>query len=97
MILKEVRAVLDQLVFKMSYTLKVNIKSYTTFNELETGDLFTIQGTVGFGNIFIGFPIYIKTEENTAIDIIDSRSENFEPEYKILKVKLNGLTPCLDE
>jgi hypothetical protein len=76
-----------------TYTLSVNIKRYITFCDLKNGEIFTIQGIPGLGNIFTGFPIYMKIEENLARDIIYSDSRKFEVDDKVIKIKLDGLRP----
>jgi hypothetical protein len=58
------------------------------FSSLDIGDTFTKAGqTIGFGNIFAGFDIYIKTSEIDATEIRHGRTKAFKEEEKVLLIK----------
>ena len=57
------------------------------FERLDEGDCFAKPGAYGFGELWIGFPIYIKVNETTAYTVQDGRRCDFSGEDEVVLVK----------
>lgn len=67
------------------------IDTQTTFDHLDEGDCFTLPGDCGFGEIRIGFPIWMKLDLNNARSIEDGRKKCFQSETPALKVRYGSI------
>lgn len=62
------------------------------FSRLDIGDTFTkTDQTIGLGNIFIGFDVYIKTNETEGIEIRGGRTKAFKEEESVLLIKYGSV------
>ena len=68
-----------------NYILRIRVQNKTTdFGDLVVGECFTIPGDAGFGEIWTGFPLFIKTDEESALPLQGVDSRNFEPTDRVL-------------
>jgi hypothetical protein len=75
-----------------TYTIPITpLKGFCAFDDIENGEAFTLPGVTGFGNIFTGFPVYIKTGEASAIDFISGETKGFEPHREVVKLRIGLL------
>jgi hypothetical protein len=75
-------------VFTQTLTV---LTSSTSFGQLDFGDCFTLPQSVGFGEIWMGFPVYLKSTEYSATLIEDGVSHSFEDWADVLKVRYGSI------
>ena len=67
------------------------LKGIHSFESIETGEVFTVPGTFGFGDVFVGFPVYVKTNDAYARDFIGGDLRHFKPDAEIVKLKIGSM------
>lgn len=73
------------------FTQNLELKRETTFDELEQGDCFTIPGDAGFGQIWIGFPVWMKLDLGQARKIEDGQKDYFAMTDRVIQVRYNSI------
>jgi len=61
------------------------------FYRLNDGDCFTLPLVVGFGAIWVGFPVYLKISESAAIDLGSGLRQEFESWADVLLVRYGDI------
>jgi hypothetical protein len=63
----------------------------STFGQVYIGDCFTVNTTMGFGNIWLGFSVYLKTSDKDAIRIEDGKRCRFNIDDDALRVHYGSI------
>jgi hypothetical protein len=63
------------------------------FADLEQYDCFTLPTTTGFGNIWIGFNIWLKISEKCGVNLQNGQHKTFEELDTVLNCRLSDPAP----
>lgn len=67
------------------------IDNRKTFAAMDLGQCFTALADPGFGELWVGFPIWIKASDSTAISIEDGDFRAFAPSNEYLLVRYGAV------
>ena len=64
----------------------------TNFSELFVGDMFAKNDAIiGFGDLWMGFDIFIKVSCTTAVNKISGRTIEFDTSFKVLEINFDTI------
>jgi hypothetical protein len=63
------------------------------FADLEQYDCFVLPGVCGFGNIWIGFNIWLKISDTEAVNVQNGQHKTFEEPDLVLNCRLSDPAP----
>jgi hypothetical protein len=73
------------------FTQNLELRKETTFDQLDEGDSFTVPGDAGFGQIWIGFPVWMKVDFSNARSIEDGRQKYFSMTDRVILVRYGSI------
>lgn len=71
----------------MQFIVKVRpVGTPKAFLDIEVGESFTVVGDICMGDVFVGFPIYLKIGGDSGRNISDGRLKVFAANHPVVRV-----------